>query len=376
MRELASALLGLALLASVAEAQDAGAAGLAVPPPPGAPVGASPPSAPTFRGVPLDFLVGPLLMAAEEDLTAGRVPLAMARASIVASVLPADLPLRVRADGMRLIAAQRMPESPSEPPADEVLAPMIVQSELDLRAAQPQVALARLDFVLARLPTGSPLFTRARQLRGVAASRLGVAPPPAASVPVAAPPALPSAPRHDDGRRGTGEIVELYITAAGLGALTGGYLPFVTTNGGASGTTYVFTTLAGAGLFAVGVLSLDLTMRLPSGVPPTISASIPPRLRSRGARARALRRRRLDYRPADELQPGLGRRDDWRGGRARRRLRSDADGRRSALRGVDRVLGRGPGHLRGDVDRVSGSGARHRAEHGGDGRGPAGRDDR
>jgi hypothetical protein len=226
-----------------------------------------------IRGIPVDSLMRPLLSAAEADLSAGRVTLALARATFVASVLPEGVPMRVRADGLRLLATQRLPADATALPLDDVLAPMIAQADLDLLVGQPQIALPRLDLVLARLPGGSPLAMRAQQLRAVAASMLGIAPPPITS-PAMAPPTALAAPARHDGLRGTGEIVELYIMAAGLGALTGGYLPFVATNDNADATTYMFTTVAGAGLFAVGVLTLDLTSSLPSGLPPTISSAI------------------------------------------------------------------------------------------------------
>ncbi|MCZ7677323.1 MAG: hypothetical protein M5U28_00495 [Sandaracinaceae bacterium] len=224
--------------------------------------------------MPLDVVVGPLLAAAEADLSAGRAALALARSAVVASVLPEGVPLRVRAEGLTLLARQRMPQGATAPAQDEVYAPLIAQADLDLRAGQPQVALPRLDFVLGRLPAGSPLVARAQQLRAYAASTLGAPPPPplAAPAPVAPPPAAPPPP--SDGSRGTGEIVELYISAALAGAITGAYIPFVASDDTAVPTTYVLTSLAGAGVFAVGVLTLDLTMTLPSGVPPTISASI------------------------------------------------------------------------------------------------------
>lgn len=192
-------------------------------------------------------------------------------------MLPEGVPLRVRAEGLRLLARQRMPERAASPPPDEVYAPMVAQAELDLRAGQPQVALPRLDFVLGRLPAGSPLEARARDLRAHAASMLGVAPPPPSAAPPSAspPPELPGAPEPArDGHRGTTEIVDLYISAAAVGALTGGWIPFVASGNTATTATYILTTAAGAGLLAVGVLTLDLTTQLASGVPTTIASSI------------------------------------------------------------------------------------------------------
>jgi hypothetical protein len=226
---------------------------------------------PLVQGVPVDLAIAPLLATAEADLAAGRRELALARAQLAAEVLPEHAPLRIRADGLRLLAAQRVGAAPA-PPSDEVLVPLVAQADLDLRAAQPQLALARLELALSRLPAGSPLATRAAQLHRVAASMLGIAPPQAAPPTFFAPP--PAAPPRDDGRRGVGEIVELYIMAAGLGVLTGAYLPFVISDGTASGTTYLFSMLAGGALLSVATLTLDLVARLPSGLPPTVSSSI------------------------------------------------------------------------------------------------------
>ncbi|HJL14696.1 MAG TPA: hypothetical protein RMH99_03510, partial [Sandaracinaceae bacterium LLY-WYZ-13_1] len=84
----------------------------------------------------------------------------------------------------------------------------------------------------------------------------------------------PPAPPRDPTRRGTGEMVELYITSALFGAFTGAYIPTVATDDGVSGTTYALTMIGGAGLMAVGVLTLDLAAPLRTGVAPTVSESI------------------------------------------------------------------------------------------------------
>src|SRR5690606_12757061 len=140
----------------------------------------TPAVAPLVSGVPLDLLVAPLLAAAEADLAAGRIRLALIRATIVGEALPEGLPLRVRADGLRLLANRRLAEEIAPSPLGDVLAPLVTQAELDLRAGQPQIALPRLDFALARLPASSPLAARAHQLRQVAVSSVGapLLPPP------------------------------------------------------------------------------------------------------------------------------------------------------------------------------------------------------
>jgi hypothetical protein len=256
---------------------------LTVPPPPtqesAPPQAQPPPPQPVPGAVPMDVVLAPLLAAAEQDVAASRPALALARARIVAEVLPEGVPLRVRADGLRLLAEQRAGADTAAPPADEVYAPLVVQAEFEMRSGQPLLALPRLEFALARLPAQSPLAARAIELRRMAASMLGAGPP--APVPVYVPPPViaerPAPPAEpDDGidHRGGGEIVELFITVGMLGALTGAYIPFVATNGEASALTYTLTMLAGAGLFFVGALSIDLTERIPSGVPPTIASSI------------------------------------------------------------------------------------------------------
>jgi len=271
------ALLGFGA-ATTARAQEASREALpedlAVPPPP---TSATPPVAapPLVSGVPLDLVVAPLLAAAEADLAAGRIRLALIRSTIVGEALPEGLPLRVRADGLRLLANRRLAEELAPSPPGDVLGPLVAQAELDLQARQPQIALPRLDFALARLPASSPLAARAHQLRQIALSSMGapLLPPPQPASALTPPPSAPLEP-PSDGHRGTPEAVELYITAGAFGALTGAYIPFMASEETAGGATYILTTVAGAGLLAVGVLSLDLTTRIPSGVPATISSSI------------------------------------------------------------------------------------------------------
>jgi len=243
---------------------------LAVPPPPGAPAAA-----------PAAEVVRPLLDAAEQDMAAGRHVLALSRASVVSHALPENTPLRIRADGLRLIAQQRMGGDATPPPLDEVLAPLVAQAELDVRGRRMHIALPRLDFAMSRLAEGSPLRDRAARLREIAigASQTPAAPtqPTYAPAPVpyvAVPPTRPPRPERDPTERTTGEAVELYITGSLLGALTGGYIPFVASDQTAGTVTYTLSVIGGAAVFAVGVLSLDLSGALRSGIPPTISSSI------------------------------------------------------------------------------------------------------
>jgi hypothetical protein len=241
-----------------------------IPPPPAA--STAPPSAPAGASAAAE----PLLEAAEADLSAGRVSLALARAAAVIAALPEGAPLRIRAESLHLIAQRRPVGDAPAPAADEVFAPLVAQAELDLRARRVPLALPRLDLALAHLPAGSPLRRRAVQLRAAAAPAVGAstlppAPPAAAGSPLASRPAERPV---DPTRRGTGEIVELYITSAAFGALTGLFVPTVATADPVSGTTYTLTLIGGAGLMAVGVLTLDLAADLKTGVPPTLSSSI------------------------------------------------------------------------------------------------------
>ncbi len=277
-------------IALPAQAQDA-ASELAVPPPPPGASTADPPPAPSSAvpspsAAPTDEAVAPLLAAAEQDLAAGRSAYALARATVVSRALPQNRPLRIRADGLRLLARGRLPREPTLPPPDEVFAPLVVQAELDLRAHRTLVATQRLEFALARLPQGSLLRARAEGLREIAYRSMGGAqpaqgvpgygvPPPVGS-PVyfaGGPQLAPLRPRDPD-RRGGGEMAELYVIASGLGALTGGFLPFIASDGTADGVTYALTIIGGAGLFAVGAATLDLAGVLRTGIAPTISSSI------------------------------------------------------------------------------------------------------
>jgi len=105
------------------------------------------------------------------------------------------------------------------------------------------------------------------------------APPPGVYVPASAPyvavqPPPPARAPSDPDQRGGGEMVELYIMGSMLGALTGGYIPFVASDDQAGLVTYTLSLIGGAGLFAVGVATLDLAGVLRTGIPPTISSSI------------------------------------------------------------------------------------------------------
>lgn len=259
-----------------------------MPPPP---TGGQPPPGPlppaTAVGqTPASVVLGPLVQAAEEDLAAGRAGLALARASVAIEALAEGEALRIRAEGLQLLAQRQVDEGAQPPPIDEVIAPMVAQAELDLRAGNASVGVPRLDFALARLPEGSPLRQRAVALRAQA-QRARVAPPQpggptgypgAVGQPYAPPPGAPYAqppeePR-DPNQRGTGEAVEMYVTLGLFGALTGGWVPYISSNATAGTPVYALTMIGGAGLGVVGALALDLSAEPKSGVEPTISAGV------------------------------------------------------------------------------------------------------
>ncbi|MCA9607259.1 MAG: hypothetical protein KC619_16755, partial [Myxococcales bacterium] len=154
-----------------------------------APPAVSPPSV-------SDEVVAPLLTAAEQDLAAGRHALAIARTALVSQALPEATPLRIRSDGLRLLAEQRLSGNASPPSIDEVLAPIVAQAELDLRSGNVVVAVPRLDFALARLPEGSALRARVASLRALAVSSPGAAPgtPPVLYAPPPPPMSAPPPP--------------------------------------------------------------------------------------------------------------------------------------------------------------------------------------
>jgi hypothetical protein len=268
-------LAAIAIVASARAAHAQSDAELVVPPPPvgSAPPPPSQPQAPPGAPSPAEIVVAPLLGAAEQDIVAGSTALALARASIVRGLLPEGVPLRVRADGLALLAQQRLPTGATPSPVDEVLAPLVVQAELDLRAGQVPLAMARLDLALSRLPPGSPLHQRAVALRGMA-GQAPAQPPPMMYGPPLGPPIPIEPPRPvDPNQRGVGEAIEFYIMAGGLGALTGAYIVDMASAGTAEGITYLLTTIGGAGVFAVGALVLDLTGSIRTGIEPTISSS-------------------------------------------------------------------------------------------------------
>lgn len=237
---------------------------------PSAPAGPS--AIPPAGAAPVGLVVAPLLEAAEADMQAGRAGMALARATLVVEALPEGAPLRARAEALRARAAEAAPTGES-PDVGEVVAPLVSQAELDLRAGMSQLAIPRLDFALSRLPAGSPARTRAEGLRQgayVATPPMGGAPHGYAPQQYAQPMA-PARPPRDPDQAGTGEFIELYVAAAGLGVLTGTYLTDIAGGNG----TFAFTLagLGGAITLGAGTLALHLTDSIKTGIGPSIAMS-------------------------------------------------------------------------------------------------------
>ena len=257
--------------ASTARAQPAAELGSPSEPPIAAAPG--PPVEPALGSA--DWLVAPLSIAIEMDLAGGRFALAAARATVVIETLPAGSPLRVRAEGQRVLALDRVAPGGRPPPHEEVLAPLVFEAEMDLARGRPDLTLMRLDFALRLLPPQAPLTARALAVREAA---LRAAAPPA---PIVAPsiarafaspgPIVPIDPTE----RGTGELVELCITLGAWGGLTGAYVPYVASEASAAPVTYVLSVPAGAAIGVVGALAMDvLGPPLRTGVPVSMSVGL------------------------------------------------------------------------------------------------------
>ncbi|MGE0788246.1 MAG: hypothetical protein AB7S26_21415 [Sandaracinaceae bacterium] len=273
---------GLAGSVTRAQLADPSTGEVEVPPPPPSadttPPGAVPPAAAPGE-VPRDVVLTPMVSAAESDLAQGNAALALARGQAAAANLPEGSAMRIRADGVSVLAQQRLATVPT-PPApsiDEVWWPLVWMAETEIAQGNMVVARTRLELALANLPEGAALRPRA-----IAAMQATLAAPtvtPSAGGPYYAPPppqqpmAQQMAPEpRDPAQRGTGEQIELYVTTGLFGALTGAWLPFVASEGTAGTYVYTLTILGGAALFATAALALDLTVNPVSGVGPTISA--------------------------------------------------------------------------------------------------------
>lgn len=243
---------------------------------------------PAAAQIPVEVVVEPLVRAAEEDVASGRAALAQARSRAVMEVLHPAAPLTARAQ--QVLAAA--PVNDEVPPQTEVFAPIVEQAEQDLATGSLPIATARLDFVLARVPADTPVAQRARQLRDAASN--AVPPPPApgtpqvtvgptwpaAAVPPEVSPVEPAAERPpvDPERRGTPEMVELYISAGLFGGFTGVWLPYlagVEDNDRYAPVAYVLVPAVFTALTVTGAVLLDVAGEpMRTGVAPAISTGI------------------------------------------------------------------------------------------------------
>lgn len=269
-----------------------------------------PPSGYASASITSDVVLEPLLVAAEADLGRSEPALALARATVVTAAVPPDSATHVRAEGLILLARQRLgTTAATEIAADVALAPLVDAAALDGPAGRASLGRARLEFVLARIAGSSALATRATALRAAldAQAPIIAAPPVVATTPavtpqqyppvyggaaptyvytapttgpVASPDATPQAP-EDPRRRGNAEIIELYITGGLYGAYIGGWIPWgsgLLNDSTASDDRARLTTVGvfiGAGVLAIGVFGIDqIDGGLRTGVPGAISMGI------------------------------------------------------------------------------------------------------
>jgi hypothetical protein len=242
-----------------------------------------------------------LVIRAENDARTGALPFARARAEIVLRVAPTQSPAAARATTV----FQQMPVANPPPSPSDVLQPLLASAEAHA-ATDLALARAELDIVLRFVPEDSPVGLRATELRrslGEAPvtapppDSTGLTPPPSTDVPPPPPgtttvtlPALahettpygttaqpygpplesPQLEAEDPNRRGTGELIELYVVGSGFGLFTGGY---VTSSLGANSDVVGALVPFFGGAGAVGVFALDLA-GLRRGVPTAISTGV------------------------------------------------------------------------------------------------------
>jgi hypothetical protein len=240
-----------------------------------------------------------LLSRAENDARTGALPFARARAEIVLRVAPTESAAAARATAV----FQQMPVPNPAPNPSDVLQPLLASAEAHA-ATDLALARAELDIVRRFVPADSPVGLRAGELRrtlgdapvATTPDTTGLTPPPAQGV-VPPPPqntvVLPPLQHQtntygppaqpyggsiegepvepvDENRRGTGELIELYVVGSGFGLFTGGY---VTASLGANSDVIGVLVPFFGGAGAVGVFALDLA-GLPNGVPTAISTGI------------------------------------------------------------------------------------------------------
>ena len=269
------ALIGLAALSSSAHAQT-------IPPPPAAYAAAS---------IGLDLVLEPLVSAAEADLGRGEPAMALARAQVVLAEAPASSTVHVRAEGLSLVAQQRLVAPPGSVTSDDAYAPMLDAATADTAAGRFDLARARLAWVDAHAPAGSALVLRASTVRAaldarVTSASVATAPPPTTSawttpVPTWTAVATPTPPASSDPRRRTDlEIADLYVTGGLMGAYLGAWMSQSTgwldghSSEDASRITAI-AMIAGAGVLTLGVFGYDQIDRGPRmGQPGTIAQGI------------------------------------------------------------------------------------------------------
>jgi hypothetical protein len=262
-----------------------------VPPPPAAYASAS---------IGLDLVLEPLATAAETDLANGSLTLALARTQTVLAEAPASSSVHVRAEGLSLLAHQRLGDAPPDAvDTDAVFAPLVAAASDDVTASRFDLARARLAWVAAHVPAQSALALRARAIGAALDARAAGAPastaptttvyvPPTAgtstwTTPVLADPTQAVTP-PDDGhrprRRQDIEIVDLYITSGLMGAYFGAWISESSglLNGASSddqSRILSIAMLAGAGVLTLGVFALDQIDDGPrSGQPGAISSGM------------------------------------------------------------------------------------------------------
>ena len=248
-----------------------------VPPPPPAYASAS---------IGMDLVLEPLVSAAEADLGAGEITMALARTQVVLAEVPASSSVHVRAEGLSLLARQRLGTTPpGTVDAGAAYAPLVTTATADVAAGRVDLARARAQWLLAHVQSTSAIAVRAQ---GVIASidQRAAAPSPIVVTAAGWRPPVESAPmpvessRHRPRRRSDLEIVDLYITSGLAGAFFGAW---ITESSGAidhsssddQSRIVSIAMLAGAGVLTLGTFALDQVDDGPrAGQPGAIAAGI------------------------------------------------------------------------------------------------------
>jgi hypothetical protein len=226
-----------------------------------------PPSAYTAASIGTDLVLEPLVVAAEADLGQGALPMALGRTQVVLAETPASSAMHVRAEGVALLARQRLGATPpGSVSTDDAYGPMVDAAIADTTAGRYDLARARLTWVDAHVPSGSALALRSSTTRAALDARAASAPATISVAPAtttwtapvapARAPARPSDPR----RRTDAEIVDLYVTGGLAGSYLGAWIAqgpgWIDANPDAGRLTAV-AMLAGAGVLTLGVFGYD-----------------------------------------------------------------------------------------------------------------------